>query len=258
MFDWWIYLVVCAGALFAGFIDAIVGGGGLIQVPMLLILFPGFTHVQVIATNRFASVAGTAVAAYQYIKLVGIDVTMAIVTGIAAATASFSGTFVMERISPEVFKPLLLVVIIVLAVYTFLKKDLGTVHELKYSGKTFLAVCATIGAVIGFYNGFIGPGTGSLLVFAFVSIAGMNFLKASSGSKLINAVADTFSLIGFLLHGAVVFKLALPMMACNMLGGYLGSRTAVLKGNLFIRYVFLAVITLLILRFGRDVVMNWK
>lgn len=258
MYDWWIYLVICLGALFAGFIDAVVGGGGLIQVPMLLILFPGFSHVQVIATNRFASVSGTAVAAYQYIKLVGIDVTMAVVTGIAAATASFSGTFVMEMISPEVFKPLLLFVIIILAVYTFMKKDLGTVHELKYSGKKFLVVCAAIGAVMGFYNGFIGPGTGSLLVFAFVSIAGMNFLKASSAAKVINAVADTFSLIGFLMHGAVVFKLALPMMACNMLGGYIGSRMAVLRGNLFIRYVFLVVITLLILRLGRDVIINWK
>ena len=258
MLDWWIYLIVCLGALFAGFIDAVVGGGGLIQVPLLLILFPGFTHVQVIATNRFASVAGTAVAAYQYIKLVGIDVSVAVVTGTTAAMASFSGTFVMEMISPEVFKPLLLVVIIILAIYTFMKKDLGTVHELKYSGKTFLYVCAAIGAVIGFYNGFIGPGTGSLLVFSFVSVAGMNFLKASSTSKLINAIADTFSLIGFLLHGAVVFKIAVPMMVCNMLGGYIGSRTAVLKGNVFIRYVFLIVIALLILRLGRDVIISWK
>lgn len=258
MIDWWIYLLICFGALFAGFIDAVVGGGGLIQVPMLLILFPELSHVQVIATNRFASVAGTAVAAVQYIRMIGVDVSVAVVTGAAAAIASFSGTFVMELIRPEVFKPLLLLVIVVLAVYTFLKKDFGNVHEVKYSGRTFLFVCAGIGAVIGFYNGFIGPGTGSLLVFAFVSVAGMNFLHASSTSKIINAIADTASLIGFLLNGAVLFKLAVPMMAFNMLGGYIGSKAAILKGNVFIRYVFLLVISLLILRLGRDVVMSWQ
>lgn len=258
MLDWWIYVIICFGALFAGFIDAVVGGGGLIQVPMLLILFPELTHVQVIATNRFASVAGTAVAAFQYIRMVGVDISVAVVTGITAAIASFSGTFVMELIRPEVFKPLLLVVIIVLAVYTFIKRDFGAVHEVKYKGKTFLFVCGAIGAAIGFYNGFIGPGTGSLLVFAFVSVAGMNFLHASSTSKIINAIADAASLIGFLLNGAVLFKIALPMMVCNMLGGYIGSKAAILKGNVFIRYVFLLVISLLILRLGRDVIMGWK
>jgi uncharacterized protein len=258
MLDWWIYLIICFGALFAGFIDAVVGGGGLIQVPMLLILFPELSHVQIIATNRFSSVAGTAVAAFQYIRMVGVDISVTVVTGITAAIASFSGTFVMELIRPEVFKPILLLVIIILAVYTFLKKDFGAEHEMKFKGKKFLVVCGLIGAVIGFYNGFIGPGTGSLLVFAFVSVAGMNFLHASSTSKIINAIADAASLIGFLMNGAVLFKIALPMMVFNMLGGYIGSKTAVLKGNVFIRYVFLLVISLLILRLSRDVIMSWK
>ena len=100
--------------------------------------------------------------------------------------------------------------------------------------------------------------SGSLLVFAFVSVAGMNFLHASSTSKIINAIADAASLIGFLMNGAVLFKIALPMMVFNMLGGYIGSKTAVLKGNKFIRYVFLLVISLLILRLSRDVIMSWR
>ncbi len=256
--EWWIYVLVCSGALFAGFIDAVVGGGGLVQVPLLLILFPELSHVQVIASNRFASLAGTSVAAYQYIKMIGVDTSVVLATGIAAAIASFSGTFVMELIRPEVFKPLLLVIIIILAAYTFIKKDFGHVHAVKYSGNRFLVVCALIGAVIGFYNGFIGPGTGSLLVFAFVSVAGLNFLHASASSKIVNAIADVASLIGFLINGAVVFKIALPMMAFNMLGGYIGSRAAILKGNVFIRYVFLLVISILIIRFGRDVLLSWQ
>ena len=256
--EWWIYLLVCLGALFAGFIDAVVGGGGLVQVPLLLILFPELSHVQVIASNRFASLAGTSVAAYQYIKMIGVDTSVVLATGIAAAIASFSGTFVMELIKPEVFKPLLLVIIIVLAIYTFIKKDFGHVHAVKYSGKQFLIVCALIGAVIGFYNGFIGPGTGSLFVFAFVSVAGLNFLHASASSKIVNAIADVASLVGFLLNGAVVFKIALPMMVFNMLGGYIGSKAAILKGNVFIRYVFLLVISILIIRLGRDVIISWQ
>ena len=256
--EWWVYLLVCLGALFAGFIDAVVGGGGLVQVPLLLILFPELSHVQVIASNRFASLAGTSVAAYQYIKMIGVDSSVVLATGITAAIASFSGTFVMELIKPEVFKPLLLVIIIVLAVYTFLKKDFGHVHAVKYSGNQFLVVCALIGAVIGFYNGFIGPGTGSLFVFAFVSVAGLNFLHASASSKIVNAIADVASLVGFLLNGAVVFKIALPMMVFNMLGGYIGSKAAILKGNVFIRYVFLLVISILIIRLGRDVILSWQ
>jgi uncharacterized protein len=252
----WIYLIVCLGAAFAGFIDAVVGGGGLVQVPLLLILFPELSHVQIIATNRFASIAGTSVAALQYIRSVGIDTAVVLVAGITSAIASFSGTFVMKLIKPEVFKPMLLIIIILLAVYTFIKKDFGSVHLPKFTGSKFLIICGLIGAATGFYNGFIGPGTGTLLVFSFVSIAGMSFLHASSTSKIVNAIADAASLIGFLLSKSVVFKLAIPMMLSNMLGSYIGSKTAILKGNVFIRYVFLAVISLLILRLSWDLLLK--
>jgi uncharacterized protein len=249
----WLYILTCAGALFAGFIDAVVGGGGLVQVPLLFILFPQLSHVQVIATNRFASLAGTSVAAFHYIRSVGIDMAVVVTAGITSAITAFGGTFVMKLIAPEVFKPVLLFVIILLAVYTFIKKEFGAVHAPKYTGKKLLFVCGCIGAVLGFYNGFIGPGTGSLLVFSLVSIAGMSFLHASSSAKVINAVADAASLIGFLMSKAVVFKLAIPMMLSNMLGSYIGSKAAILKGNVFIRYVFLLVMLLLIVRLGWDV-----
>lgn len=256
MSEWLILFLVCIGALFSGFIDAVVGGGGLVQVPVLLILFPELSHVQVIATNRFASVAGTCVAAFHYVKSVGIDTAVVVVAGISSALSAFGGTFVMKLISPSVFKPILLIVIILLAVYTFLKKDLGAAHLPKYKGKNLLFVSALIGLVLGFYNGFIGPGTGTLLVFSFVSIAGMSFIKASSNSKVINAIADGASLVGFLLSNSVVFKIAIPMMVCNMLGGYIGSKAAILKGNSFIRTVFLIVMVLLILRLAKDILIK--
>jgi len=257
MNEWLLLLLVCLGAFFAGFMDAVVGGGGLIQVPLLMLLFPELSHVQIIATNRMASVAGTAVAAFQYFKAIGIDTVVVLVAGSTAAIASFGGTFVMRLIPPDVFKPMLLGVIAVLAIYTFMKKDLGSAHAIKYQGNSYLLICAGIGSIIGFYNGFIGPGTGSLLVFAFVSIAGMSFLHASASSKIVNALADGASLIGFLINQAVIFKLAIPMMASNMLGAYVGSRAAILKGNAFIRYLFLGVIFLLMLRLSWDLLKGW-
>ncbi len=253
MNEFWIMVFVCLAAVFAGFIDAVVGGGGLVQVPVLLILFPELSHVQVIASNRFASIAGTTVAAFQYIRSVGVDMAVVIATGTCAAVTSFAGTFVMALIRPEVFKPLLLVIITLLAIYTFFKKELGIHHEPRYEGRRQLMLCAAIGLVTGFYNGFIGPGTGTLLVFGLVAIAGMSFLKGSAAAKVINAIADAASLVGFLFNHAVVFKIALPMMVSNMLGSYIGSKMALLRGNAFIRYIFLFVIALLMLRLGWDV-----
>lgn len=253
-FSIWIYVLVCFGAAFAGFIDAVVGGGGLVQVPMLFIFFPELSHVQVIATNRFASIAGTTVAAIQYIRHVGVDTTLILFAGVSAALSSFGGTFVMALVKPEVFKPMLLCIIVVLAIYTFVKKDLGIEHVPSYNGKKLWVMSALIGVVLGFYNGFIGPGTGTLLVFAFVTVLQVGFLQGSASAKIVNAMADFASLIGFFISGSIVYKIAVPMMLSNMAGGYIGSKAAILKGNKFVRYVFLFVLALLILRLGWDVV----
>jgi uncharacterized membrane protein YfcA len=225
-----------------------------VQVPLLFILFPELSHVQVIATNRFASIAGTTVAAIQYIRHVGIDTTFVLIAGTSAALSSFGGTFVMGLVKPEVFKPILLCIIVVLAIYTFVKKDFGIEHAPSYVGKKLWVMSAFIGAVLGFYNGFIGPGTGTLFVFAFVTILQVGFLQGSASAKIVNAMADFASLIGFFISGSIVYKIAVPMMVCNMLGGYIGSKAAILRGNRFIRYVFLFVLTLLIVRMSWDVI----
>jgi uncharacterized protein len=253
MNDYWLIIMACTGAVFAGFIDAVVGGGGLVQVPVLLLLFPHLSHVQVIATNRFASLAGTLVAAFQFSRVIAIDTSVVLIAGVAAAISSFGGTFAMGSIQPEIFKPLLLFIIVILTVFTFIKKDFGVKDQPEHRKKNSILILTAIGLLIGFYNGFIGPGTGVLLVFSFVSIAGMNFLKASAVSKIINAIADAASLVGFLIGKSIVFKLAIPMMLSNMLGGYIGSKTAILKGNNFVRFVFLLVIFILILRLSWDI-----
>lgn len=249
-----VHIIVCISAAFAGFIDAVVGGGGLVQVPMLFILFPELSHVQVIATNRFSSIAGATVAAIQYATHVGIDTTFVLITGVSSALCSFGGTFVMGLIRPSVFKPMLLCIIIALAIYTFVKKDLGIEHAPKYEGKKLWVWCVPIGGALGFYNGFIGPGTGTLLVFALVSVLQLGFLQGSASAKIINAIADFASLIGFFISGSIVYKIAVPMMVSNMAGGYLGSKAAILRGNRFVRYTFLFVLMLLIARLSWDII----
>lgn len=249
-----IMILLITGALVAGFTDAVVGGGGLIQVPLLFILFPEYNHVQVIATNRFASIFGTAMAAYQYWKKMGLAVETVVTAGISAAIGSFSGVFIMNKISTEVFKPMLLCIIIVLTLYTFFNKSFGQeLRQRHIMHSKYISLCIVVGLFIGLYNGIIGPGTGVLLVFSLVSVLGKDFLSASASAKAINAIADAASLIGFLINKAIIFKLAIPMMVANVTGSYIGSHMAIKRGNAFVRYFFLVIVSILILRLGWDI-----
>lgn len=253
MSEIWLIIIAVLGSFLAGYIDAVVGGGGLIQVPLLFILFPSIQPINVIATNRFASVAGTLVAARSYVKQIPLNWKAVLFAGIFATVSSFGGTFLMKSISPQVFKPILLVVLIALAVYTFVKKNVGQVEQVKYKQHQFFIAFSVIGLVMGFYNGVIGPGTGTLLVFSLVHFIGLHFLNASAYAKVINAIADLASLIAFIIQSAVLYKIAIPMMFTNMLGSYVGSKMALQKGNGFIRVFFMIVLGILIIRFAWDV-----
>lgn len=246
-------IYACLAALMAGFVDAIVGGGGLIQAPAMFILFPSFPVPRIIGTNRFASFMGTAVAAWQYSRKVEVPWRTVLYGGVGAGAMSFLGARFSSMISSDVLKPIILVLMVAIAIYTYLKKDLGHQEQFRVAGYLIPAYGLLIGITCGFYNGLVGPGTGSLLVFGFVSLIGYNFLTGSAISKFINVVADVFSLIFFLWHGYVSFEIAIPMMLCNMVGSFLGSRTAILRGNGFVRLFFLCVIGALLLRFGWDV-----
>lgn len=240
-------------AFLAGFVDSIVGGGGLVQVPALFILFPQFPVPAVIGTNRFASVMGTSVAAVQYARSVPIPWRTVLVAGIGAAVMSFLGAKISSLLPASTLKPIILVLMASIALYTYRRKDLGQENVLRYDAAMLLLVSFVIGAATGFYNGFVGPGTGSLLVFGFVSIAGYSFLNASAMSKVVNVIADASSLMFFVNGGYVRYEIALPMMVCNMAGSFLGSRMAILRGSGFVRVVFLAIVAALMLRFGYDV-----
>ena len=185
-------IYACLAALMAGFVDAIVGGGGLIQAPAMFILFPSFPVPRIIGTNRFASFMGTAVAAWQYSRKVDVPWRTVLFGGVGAGAMSFLGARFSSMISSDVLKPIILVLMVAIAVYTYLKKDLGHQEQFRVAAYLIPAYGLFIGITCGFYNGLVGPGTGSLLVFGFVSLIGYNFLTGSAISKFINSLLKIF------------------------------------------------------------------
>ncbi len=250
--------ILCAFAFLAGFIDSVVGGGGLVQIPAFFVLYPTLSVPNIIGSNRIASAVGTSVAAWNYARTVRIPWKTVLFAGICAAAFSYGGATVQSMLPSTVLKPIILVLIIVIAIYTYRKKDFGQKEAFRIDPEKLPYWAAGIGAAAGFYNGFVGPGTGSLLVFGFVSVIGYNFLTSSAISKIVNVISDASSLVFFLANKYVLFHLALPIMVFNVAGSYTGSRMAVLRGNSFIRRIFLVVVVGIVLRFAWDVVMSFR
>jgi len=250
--DTGLYLLTALAGFAAGFLDSIVGGGGLILTPAMLNLHPGFNVLQLIATQRTSSIAGTSVAAWNYFRRVRISWKIVIPACIAALLASAIGVQFAKAMDKEMLKWIVLSMCVLLAIYTVFKKDLGNLHIPRYQGTHESIAAASVGAACGFYNGLIGPGTGTLMVFAFVSIMGMDFLRSSAISKASNVAADLSSWTILLFSGYVIWALALPLVIGNMLGSYVGSHIAIKKGQGFIRAFFLVVVSLLILRLVWD------
>jgi uncharacterized protein len=244
-----IFLVLCIG-FGAGFIDAIVGGGGLIATPAMLNLFPTFSILQVIATNRTSSIVGTSTAAWNYFRTVKLPSAMLISACVSACACSYIGAELASQIDAKLLKTIVLCVIVLIVIYSFFKKELGQIEDLKYPPTQMPYIAAAVGGTCGFYNGLIGPGTGTLLVFAFVSIVGLDFLKASAISKVTNVSGDISSWLLLLSKGYVFWPAAIPLVLGNVLGSYVGSRLAILKGSVFIRTVFIVVVFALIIKIG--------
>ncbi|UKA76844.1 sulfite exporter TauE/SafE family protein [Arthrobacter sp. FW306-07-I] len=246
-----IILIVVAGFA-AGWIDAVVGGGGLIQLPALL-LVPGIAPVQALATNKMGSIFGTATSAVTYYRRVGPDLRTAVPMAVIALAGSFGGASLAATLPAGVFKPIIVVALVAVALFTALRPSVGELTALRHEGHKHYVVACLIGAVIGFYDGLIGPGTGSFLVIALVSAMGYAFLEASAKAKIVNMSTNAGALLFFLPHGSILWGIGLLLGGANMAGGYLGARTAVKQGSKFVRVVFLAVVAALIVKLGYDV-----
>lgn len=246
-------IFLCTVAFAAGFVDAIVGGGGLLQTPASIVILSPQPVVTAIATVKIPSFSGTAFAAYQYLKKVKLNWTVTVVMCTLAFFASFAGSQLLSVVSNDFMKPVLLVVLTGVAIYTYTKKDFGQ-HEVKqHSYRQQMAYAVLISIIIGFYDGFIGPGAGSFLILAFISLLGYDFLHASAQAKLVNLATNLGSIVLFTIKGKIIWMVALPMALCNALGGIMGARMAIARGNKFIRIFFLVIVMLTLLRFAWDV-----
>jgi uncharacterized membrane protein YfcA len=230
----------------AGLLDSIVGGGGLIGTPAMINLFPGWSILNIVGTNRSSSIFGTSVAAWNYFRHVKLEPHIVFAGCGGAFLAALGGVQLAKQIPTERLKWIVLCMIVVLAIYSVVKKEFGHADRRAFSPRTEMWAALAVGSACGFYNGLIGPGTGTLLVFGFVGVLGLDFLKSSAVSKAANVAADVSSFAVLLLSGFVVWAAAIPLIVGNMLGSFIGSKLAILKGSKFIRRVFLVVVFALI------------
>lgn len=247
-------ILLCLAAFGAGFVDAIVGGGGLIQTPAALVLLPEHPVSTVIGSIKIPSFSGTFFAARQYLKRVIINRRLILLMCITAFLAAFAGSQLLTIVSNQFIKPVIFIVLILVAIYTYSKKDFGQQVHKQHQPRKITWLSILISLIIGFYDGFIGPGAGSFLVLAFIAILGLDFLQASANAKMVNLSTNLGSIVLFLLKGSILWAVAIPMAVSNALGGMLGARMALQKGNHFIRIFFLIVVIITLLRLGYDVV----
>jgi uncharacterized membrane protein YfcA len=252
----YILVLLCIASFVAGFIDAIVGGGGLIQTPAAFILMPQMQVARIIGTLKIPGFSGTAIAAFHYLKKVKINGKLFLVMALVSFVFAYIGSSLLNVMKNDFMKPVLFVILIVLLVYTYIKKDFGQLRNSAISNKRKYTYAILISIFLGFYDGFIGPGTGSLLIMAFVAVLGFDFLQASTYAKLVNLATNVGSILLFTIKGKIIWAIALPMAVCNASGAYIGAKLAISRGNSFIRVFFLIVVGLALIRFGYDVFFN--
>ena len=245
-------LVLCFIAFGAGFIDSIVGGGGLIQLPALMMILPGVNVVTLLGTNKLVSVTGTAVSTYRFSRHIPYVKTIIIPAILSAFLFSFLGAYTVSIVSNEFLKPLFMVLLFLVFVLTIRNKSFGIVdHNPDVPIPAWKPLI--IGTVVGFYDGFFGPGTGSFLIIAFVGLLGMTFVQGSAYAKMINLTTNLAALLLFVLKGKFLFEYALPMMLFNVGGAFLGVGLALLKGNEFVRLLLRGIVFLTILKLAYDI-----
>jgi uncharacterized membrane protein YfcA len=249
-------LLALAG-LAAGFVDAVVGGGGLIQLPALLLGLPNASPVQLLAANKLAAICGTTVSSATYYRRVRPDPKTFLPLMVFAFIGSAAGALVASHIPRSAFEPIVLVALVAVGGYVLLKPSVGEQTALRYAGHRHLVTALAVGFVIGFYDGALGPGTGSFLVFSLVGLLGYSFLEASAKARMANWATNLAALCVFVPQGAVLWGTGLVMGACNLAGGYLGARVAVARGARFVRVFFLVVVTAFIVRIGGEVLGLW-
>jgi uncharacterized membrane protein YfcA len=243
---------VLVAALGAGFIDAMAGGGGLVQLPALFAAFPTAPHTTLLGTGKLAGLAGTTSAVARFVRHVRLDWGLVLPAATGAFVASLAGAWTATAFSPERFRTLVPLLLTAILLYTLSHRDLGSQHRPRRVDRDGRWLAAASAGAIGLYDGFFGPGTGSLLVFLFVRVFGLDFLHASASAKIVNASTNVAALLLFGLTGELYWLLGLAMAACNVIGAQFGSHLAIRRGSSLVRKVFLVVVGSLIVKTAWD------
>jgi uncharacterized membrane protein YfcA len=243
-------LFLLTASFFAGFIDSIAGGGGLIQLPALLIGLPKSETAEVLGTNKLSAVFGTTTAAALYRKQIKPDPKILIAMGLPAFLGSAGGAVLASRIPTSSMRPMVLVLLIIVAVYTWFKPDLGKFENLRHLPKRRVQIAAIAGVVIGFYDGIFGPGTGSFLMLILVASLGYAFITASAIAKVVNVATNVGAIMVFGINGAVLWQIGIILGIANITGAIIGARLAIKGGSTLVRKVFLLVTVALIVKVG--------
>jgi uncharacterized membrane protein YfcA len=246
------FLALIAVAFLAGAVDAVVGGGGLIQIPALFAVHPGESPATLFGTNKCASVVGTSNAAWRYARRVAMPWRTILPAATAAFAFSYVGAAAVAWLPKDAVRPLILVLLVFAAVYTLKRKEFGHSHAPAHAGLHELLYATLLGGLIGFYDGFFGPGTGSFLIFLFVRFFGFDFLHASAAAKVVNVATNLAAIGYFLPNGYVLPLLAAVMALANLSGSTAGTWLALKHGSGFVRHVFLVVVGVLIVKFAWD------
>ena len=243
-------LFLLVASFFAGFIDSIAGGGGLIQLPALLIGLPKSETAEVLGTNKLSAVFGTTTAAALYRKQIKPDPKILIAMGLPAFLGSAGGAVLASKIPTSSMRPMVLVLLIIVAVYTWFKPDLGKLENLRHLPKRRVQIAAIAGVVIGFYDGIFGPGTGSFLMLILVASLGYAFITASAIAKVVNVATNVGAIMVFGINGAVLWQIGIILGIANITGAVIGARLAIKGGSTLVRKVFLLVTVALIVKVG--------
>ena len=246
----WLFLALAAG--FAGFVDAVAGGGGLIQLPALLIGINGKPIPMILGTNKIPSIFGTSTAALNYFKKIKPDLRLTASMAIPAFIGSVLGARLASSFPAHTFRPILVVLLILVALYTWRRPQFGMTERLRFTHLTRRIVVGVCGLLLGFYDGIFGPGTGSFLLFILVGVIGYEFLRASATAKLVNISTNLAAIITFQRTGHIWWHLGLILAVANVTGAVFGSRLAIRGGSPLVRKVFLCVTFLLIAKVGYD------
>ncbi len=243
-------VMLLAAGFLSGFIDSIVGGGGLISLPVMLLT--GLPVTTALGSNKLAASTGVVTSGTIYWRRGHVRKEVVKPLFFPVFFASMFGSYIVTQIPPLYLEPIIVIVLSIVATLVIFRKDWGTVSTVQSTGGKWFFIAAACSLAIGFYDGFIGPGTGTFLMFTFV-VLGLDFLEASGNSRCLNMASNLGSLVFFLFMGKVNFLYGLSMAAGMALGGYTGANLAISKGARFVRYIFIAVTIVLILHLARRV-----